>query len=42
MRAAAATAFGEPLSILELPTPEIGPKDILVRIEACGVSATDL
>ncbi len=42
MRAAAATAFGEPLSILELPTPEIGPKDILVRIEACGVCATDL
>src|SRR5574340_1167315 len=31
-----------PLRAIELPDPEPGPREILVRIGACGVCRTDL
>jgi L-iditol 2-dehydrogenase len=30
------------VSVEEVPTPEIGPGEILIRVEACGVCHTDL
>jgi alcohol dehydrogenase, propanol-preferring len=35
-------AVGQPLAWRELPTPEPGPGELLVRVEACGVCRTDL
>src|SRR6266853_2093861 len=32
----------EPLRAIELPAPEPGPREILVRIKTCGVCRTDL
>ena len=34
--------FGAPLSIEEVPVPEVGPGQILVNIKASGVCHTDL
>ena len=31
-----------PLQFQEVPNPEIGLKDILVRVQACGICHTDL
>lgn len=42
MRAAVVHAFDQPLTIDELPVPQPGPGEILVRIEASGVCHTDL
>jgi propanol-preferring alcohol dehydrogenase len=42
MTAAVARAFGEPLSIEEVPIPTPGPGEVLVKIEATGVCHTDL
>ncbi|HEY6661729.1 MAG TPA: zinc-dependent alcohol dehydrogenase [Sphingomicrobium sp.] len=42
MRAAVAHAFGEPLTIDQLPVPEPGPGEIVVRLAATGVCHTDL
>ena len=42
MKAAVVRAFGQPLRIEELPIPEPGPNQILVKTEACGVCHTDL
>ena len=42
MRAALATAYGAPLELNEVADPEIGPADILLRVTASGVCATDL
>jgi len=42
MKAAVVTGFGKPLQIQELPIPEPGPGQILVKIEASGVCHTDL
>ncbi|HKY14826.1 MAG TPA: Zn-dependent alcohol dehydrogenase [Microthrixaceae bacterium] len=42
MRAAVAYEVGQPLVIEDLPTPEIGPRDVLVRIAASGICHTDL
>lgn len=42
MKAAVAHGFKDPLSIEEVPVPEIGPKDILVKVAACGVCHTDM
>lgn len=42
MKAAVVRALGQPLVIEELPVPEPGPDQILVRIEATGVCHTDL
>lgn len=30
------------IRIAELPVPEIGPEDVLIRVEACGVCGTDV
>ena len=35
-------APGQPLSARELPLPEPGPGEVLVRVSACGVCRTDL
>lgn len=42
MKAAVAREFGKPLVIDEVPIPEPGPDQILVRIAATGVCHTDL
>jgi alcohol dehydrogenase, propanol-preferring len=42
MRAAVVRAFGEPLTIDELPVPEPGPGEIVVKLAATGVCHTDL
>ena len=42
MRAAVVTAFNAPLELLELPVPDPGPGDVLVRIEFSGLCGTDI
>jgi propanol-preferring alcohol dehydrogenase len=42
MRAAVVHAFDRPLAIDEVPVPQPGPGEILVKIEASGVCHTDL
>jgi alcohol dehydrogenase, propanol-preferring len=42
MRAAVLDAPGQPLRIAELPDPEPGPGEVLLRVRACGVCRTDL
>jgi S-(hydroxymethyl)glutathione dehydrogenase / alcohol dehydrogenase len=42
MRVAVAYETGAPLVIEDLPTPSIGPHDVLVRLAASGICHTDL
>ncbi len=42
MRAAVVTSFEEPLQVREVPLPDLGPGQVLVRIEASGVCHTDI
>ena len=42
MKAAVVHEFSKPLAIEEVPVPEVGPGQILVKIEASGVCHTDL
>jgi alcohol dehydrogenase, propanol-preferring len=42
MRAAIVQKFGQPLTIDEVPVPEVGPGRVLVKLAACGVCHTDL
>jgi propanol-preferring alcohol dehydrogenase len=42
MKAAVVHAFDKPLSIEDVPTPEPGPDEVLVRIEAAGLCHTDI
>lgn len=42
MKAALLRAIGQPLSIEDVPVPEIGPGDALVETRACGICRTDL
>jgi len=46
MRAMVLTRFGAPeegpLELRNVPVPEIGPQDILIRVKCCGVCHTDL
>ena len=42
MKAAVVTAFDRPLDIREVAVPEVGPHDILMKVEASGVCHTDL
>jgi propanol-preferring alcohol dehydrogenase len=42
MLALAVERPGAPLATLDLPVPEPGPDDVLVRVLACGVCRTDL
>jgi D-arabinose 1-dehydrogenase-like Zn-dependent alcohol dehydrogenase len=34
--------FGEPLQLKEVPIPEPGPDDVLVKVAACGLCGSDL
>jgi propanol-preferring alcohol dehydrogenase len=42
MKAAVVTAFDKPLSIEEVPVPEVGPDQVLMKVEVCGVCGTDV
>jgi alcohol dehydrogenase, propanol-preferring len=42
MRAAVVTGFDKPLEIKDVPMPEPGPGQVLVRIEASGLCHTDI
>ncbi len=42
MRAMIFEAPGEPLSAAEVPVPEPGPGQLLIRVDACAVCRTDL
>jgi alcohol dehydrogenase, propanol-preferring len=42
MRAMVLQAPGKPLVHCEMPVPEPGPEQVLIRIHACGVCRTDL
>ncbi|MBX2854123.1 MAG: alcohol dehydrogenase AdhP [Rhodobacteraceae bacterium] len=42
MKAAVVAELGKPLELREVPIPEIGPGQILVRVRASGVCHTDL
>jgi propanol-preferring alcohol dehydrogenase len=42
MIAATVVAFGKKLQMQEWPVPVPGPKEILIKTEACGVCHTDL
>ena len=42
MRAMVFEGVGQPLRAVELPIPEPGPGQLLLRVEACGVCRTDL
>src|SRR5580704_14886014 len=41
MRAAVYRGSGE-VVVEQIPTPEVGPGEVLIRVEACGVCHTDL
>jgi len=42
VRVAVAYDVGDPLVVEDLPTPAIGPRDVLVRLSASGICHTDL
>jgi S-(hydroxymethyl)glutathione dehydrogenase/alcohol dehydrogenase len=42
MKAAVAYEASQPLVLQDLPTPDIGPRDVLVRVSASGICHTDL
>ena len=42
MKAAVLQAFGQPLALLDLPTPEPLADEVLLEVQACGVCHSDL
>jgi propanol-preferring alcohol dehydrogenase len=42
MKAAVVTSYTEPLEIKQVPIPQVGPNDVLVKLIACGVCHSDL
>jgi D-arabinose 1-dehydrogenase-like Zn-dependent alcohol dehydrogenase len=42
MRAARFDAAGRSLRVLDVPVPEPGPTEVLVRVEACGICLSDV
>jgi len=42
MKAAVLTEYGALLEIKQLPIPQPGPTDVLVKLIACGICHTDL
>ncbi len=42
MKAAVVTELGKPLDIRDVPVPEVGPGQVLMRVKASGVCHTDL
>jgi D-arabinose 1-dehydrogenase-like Zn-dependent alcohol dehydrogenase len=41
MRAARMYGYNEPLRLEEIPVPEVGPTDVLVKVEAAGMCRSD-
>src|SRR5213078_4948081 len=41
MRAVRLVQLGKPLEDVEVPLPEIGPSEVLVRVAACGICHSD-
>jgi propanol-preferring alcohol dehydrogenase len=41
MRAARMHGYNEPLRIEEVPVPDIGPDDVLVKVAATGICRSD-
>jgi len=42
MTAAVMKAYGKPLTFEKVPVPEPGPREVLVRLDACGICHTDV
>lgn len=42
MRAAVFEQAGSPLAVREVPTPEPGPGELLIRVQRCGICGSDL
>src|SRR5438132_2235336 len=42
MKAARYLGPGQPVAVQEVPDPVPGPADVVVRVEACGICASDL
>jgi len=42
MKAAVCEAFGKPLVLRDMPNPSIGPDEVLIRMQGCGVCHSDL
>src|SRR5512135_2708839 len=42
MRAAVADIFTKQLTLEDVPVPEPGPDDVLVRVKACGICLSDV
>jgi propanol-preferring alcohol dehydrogenase len=42
MKAAICEAFGKPLALRDMPDPSIGPDEVLIRMQGCGVCHSDL
>lgn len=42
MKAMVLESYGNPLVLRDVPIPEVGPQDVLLRVKACGVCGTDL
>ena len=40
MKAMVLRAFGQPLELAEMPRPQVGPTEVLVRVRACGIGLT--
>jgi propanol-preferring alcohol dehydrogenase len=41
MKAVVLEEFKKPLGVRDVPTPDVGPTDVLIRVEACGVCRSD-
>jgi len=42
MKAAVCETFGKPLALQDMPDPSIGPDEVLIRMQGCGVCHSDL
>jgi len=42
MKAARLHQYREPIKVEQVPVPEIGPDDVLLRVKACGICHTDV
>jgi propanol-preferring alcohol dehydrogenase len=42
MKAALLREIGKPLVIEDVPLPELGPGEVLVKVHTCGICRTDL
>jgi propanol-preferring alcohol dehydrogenase len=40
MKAMVLRALGQPLELADMPMPQVGPADVLVRVRACGIGLT--